>query len=482
MLCKHKDHSPKLINSSLFYYVTIVLLQFNISYGFEINIPFNYNLYIKKIDPLKIQGVQDYFLNQHLHLSLIDGMNFETDQYIAIENLQWKKNDLHITLKKDLKDSKGDPIGPIDLYYSLLRHLKRGGASHGSLSKMLVNCEDNKCISYDEKNIILKCKYREDITKLFTQINFAIIPFKSLNHELEIVDLTRTAGPYFLEKDNHELTLKKNKFYHFPYKNIPSKINLKQINEKDGLNGNLDKYDIIPAIHTYQTENLPKGYDLFESTDLSLNQITITENGINSFTIGERVYFESLIIELIKNTKINYHNQIYKKTSSYSLTEQEMSTIQLKKIDKIQKPKRKIRLATSQNRYPYWIKKLKHPLIEIFKVKSKDDLVKADGVLYTMDVSYDSPASFINYVLKSGTWGLYGNDSKEILNNFHLQTEKGQRVKIIKDTTKKIYEEVRMIPLFRDTYKTVYKKGFKINFSKNDANISLWFITKKDEQ
>lgn len=488
-----------------------------VSYGFKVSgenmlkiaTPFKFNE--KNIDPAFVRIVQDATLARALYSGLLE---YDKNGRIVLgvaTNYKINKNEIEFEIGKKVKLSNGDYLGVEDVEFTIKRNLIKNTTTHSKLKGFF--CREKEVVEIDkecsgirtdkEKNkitFILDNEAKIDsFISILTSHDMRIIPRKSVDKDLEIVNRKLVSGPYRLEnisKDRETLELAANENHYRFNSKISKKVMLKYVDipylEASFKNREID---VIPLFH-----KMP--LDLFEKLSLENNSfrtegiknmfLRFTKKGFEKFKPEERlalgnIFKQRYLSEVKMNKLFQRGSTIYPKLSEAYLSEKEIENLQTVIQVAIEKRKKsskiKIGLANSvyldlkksfYNDDNFEIVLLDKPILEL----NESDM--PDAYIESIDSTFTETSNLLVYALRMGLYGYTEKQANEIINNIYNERNPDKKVEIIKKIHEEILLEGRAIPFGHSPYVAISTKNWSLGFSKYFAATNIDEIVKND--
>lgn len=460
-----------------------------------------------KIDPSNVKTVQDATIARALYSGLLEYDKLGRIVLGAAEDFKVQGNEILFSLGKKVLLSNGEYLSAEDVEFTIKRNLIRNTSTHSNLRGFLCGAEiitslDKGCKGIDvqkEKNSIRFILENENKMEMFISIltshDLRIVPRKSVNTNLEIVNRKLVSGPYFLENissNAEEMEMRANR-NHFKMREKSAKsVVFKKIEyadlEKKFQN---NEVDVIPLFHNLNMDlfkELSKSNNSFKTEGIKNLFLCFTPKGFKRFTDEERFAIGHRFVE--KYLKFNKQSDlfvtgitIYPNLSEAYLNTEELFEIH-KKIElqkKKFKSKRKMKIALIKSTF----EKIKNEInlndnVELMILDKpiyqyKDDA--PDAYIETLDSTFTETANSMIYALRMGIYGYSSHDANEKIDKIYSEKSLEKKVEIIKKLHKEIIAEGRMISLGHAPYVAISKKSWSLDFSKYFAATNIEDIT-----
>ncbi len=497
--------------------ITIFLVMFSLLFSCtknkekklqEIKVSFPEIRNINDYDTANVQLATDYTVLEHLYTNLIT-LNSEGQlESVLAEKFGWEDEDtIYFQLKKDLKDSLGEPLTVEDVEISFKRLLILDKNSHGKLAGLL--SKDKSLKNLEEKHpsiktvpeqnkITIDLKNRSPfIFNLFTTIDYGIIPAKSIDpNKMNISNYKRTTGPYSFSSQKQDLSDLKFAIngHYVDYKDTyPKSIEL-ILSPTPQTTQNLvaeNKIDVIPTDDFISYSDLKKLHEdykdsfLHETRPLKLRFISFTKKGLSEFDLEQRRFLSHALRKAHAESqkgKIQPVVQFFPRFAEGSLSEVQEEELVSSYSQATKKPHRNFKIAI----YPTFLKIYQ----EIFKSLSfvefvpTEDIISyennspgVDAYIMSTDSGYHEDLSLFSYTISSGFLGHDQKTAQSIIDRYSLDPEKKSRIETLKNIHLESLTEAKVIPLSRSSYTALSFNGLKINFPVFFSNSHLWKIS-----
>lgn len=494
-----------------FLFVITVIIS---SYGFskvdgkmlKIATPFKFDK--KIIDPAFVRVVQDATLARALYSGLLEYDRNGRIMLGVASNYKIEKNKIEFELGKKTLLFNGEYLNVEDVEFTIKRNLIKNTTTHSKLKGFFYN--ENEKVQLDQPcSGILLDKSKNKITfildsenkidafiTVLTSHDMRIIPRKSTDKNLEIINYKLVSGPYRYEKlsdDGGELDLVANENHYKINKNVAKNVVLKFVETQKLEDSFLkNKIDVIPLFHKMPLElfeTLSLKHNSFKTEGIKNMFLRFTKKGFEKFNKEERLglgnRFKDEYLKLFINSKLFVPGiTIYPKLSEAFLSEGDLAELQNAINESINKLKthKKIKIGATPITYPSLKELFKtDPNIEIV-IMEKPILELAeqelpDAYVEAIDSTFTETSNLLIYALRMN---LYGHNEKEahaIINSIYDEKDQDGKLVIIKKVHKQILLEGRAIPFGHLPYVAISNEKWKLNFSKYFAATNLDEIT-----
>ncbi len=472
-------------------------------------VAFPENKSIENYDTSQIRLGSEYTLLEHLYSPILEFDNQGLLKSNIVEDFGWlDKTTIYLKVAKNLFDSKGDRLGVKDLYFTLKRlyvlNSSLGGHLYSFLKQgdiQLMSVEQpHPSIIKDEvkKRVLLKLKRRNHlIFSILTSIDYGLIPFKSLNLEkLSIADYSRTSGPFYFagETKKGQILLQKNAYWLSASSHQISSITLvPSMDTKSSIDligrGRVDLTttdDLGSSQSHYLASKKKKGLSFFQTKPLRLRLISLTEKGIQKFTLKERAYLFSQIKSTYQKNYdfghlVSRADQFFIRGAEGALAREDLSSVYLEiEKNKVKQLKDKSFVVAV---YPTFVSEFKKLFEELdfIKIVPSENFYdfkdkNFDAVIISTDSGLHQTYSLLSYTLGSGYFGLYGSEAKkQIVRLINLDSNK-ELVREVEEIHKKALSNCFFIPLSRSPYTILAREGLSSPIVSIYSNTKLWNV------
>ena len=463
-------------------------------------------------EPTNIHFDYEYIFLENVFSPLIEIDTKGTIQPGVAEKAEWIGDELHFTIRNNLKTQNGTPITADDVIFSLKRLLILSGNTHGNFKDLVCPTQELKSIEDDcpeikkvSNKVILVAKERKSfLLPMLAAIDFAIIPRASVDPKtLKITDLKETSGVYYVASDDGKghIELKLNPYHYHADKSIPQIVQLVPNNltvSGDSLKKlRENKVDHVMTIDTAKADellNFAKDHPEFEThMTMKIRNILLvfTKRGEKEFSNSERRYIGNNIRlafkEIFKDVPGHeQRDEFFPSLGDGGLNEEQQAKIIELNKDEGEKPKKRIKLGLIRrgNLEP-WIKPINKFLPEAdcyaetnapdFKTWAKDTDMPHAFIVGT-DTGFMEDINLISYSLNAGLLGLSKKERTQWLSDYMGTEEKKARMAKLRTLHFEALAKPVVVPLMSSPYAALVRKPWKFHLSQLYANNQLWLI------
>lgn len=480
-----------------------------------LRIAFPYDKDISFYEPTRIHLAPEYIFLENIYSPLIELDPKEGIPSAAIaEHYDWRSNELHLYIRKDLVTIDGHQITAYDAEFSLKRLLILASNTHGNFKSII--CPDDKIEKIEDKcdginvidkyHLVLETKGRKQfLAKMIAAIDFAIIPIESVDPvSLKIIDYRNTSGPFYVEKsdDIGNIELKANpKHYHYST-NIPQIVKLIPAVLSKGIssielysNNKVDHITTIDDIKANRIIDFSKNDSsafLHSSMNLRTFSIFFTEKGLRRLSRDERVSIGKLIRKsfepyFLEKSGYEKRHQLFPSFGDGGLNSQEMEVIDQVFDNNNIKITKNISITTIRvgavDEFQKLLKKYSNIKIKNGKVSdvfggNPNDDNFPDLFIGGPDVSFMEDVGLISYTVNAGLIGIKKENREEWLKNYMEVADKSERMQLLKAVHKKALLNAYLVPYASSPYVAILRKGWTSDLPEIVGNNLLWKITK----
>lgn len=451
------------------------------------------------IDNRKIIEANQYVLFKSLFSTLVtQDESGQLKPGIASE-FEINENKVVFRFGKKRLSSKGDLIDAEDAKISLIRQLRADTNSHGFLKSLLKrnghsgSFGDSIKVSPDGKELtvlVKKASYAKFLPSLFTSVDFAIIPKKSLDSDGGLIDLQNTSGAYFLLEDEKNLVFRINPHYfELTGREVPEIEFLVVERGQDPVslleNGKIDAIGTLVFIDPDQVIG-KNGMNLFETEPFRLKAVKFSYQAQKRIPLEQRLYFAVKLREA--HLKAFPPTEKYRETVSFfpdmaagGLTEMQQSEIS-EMYRSTSKPEHNVPLTVGVG------EAAKKVYSQIF---ANDDFVRyeefnlekalpetsaIDALLVDTDTVFNESISMISYNISMGNFGMTREEGEGWLENYMETEDQKERIAMLRDLHFRVLKEGRIVPVRQAPYFVVTRKGLQYEGSRFSASTDFWKI------
>ncbi len=478
-----------------------------------LRVAFPYAQPAKAYEPTKIYLGPQYIFLQNIFSPLVE-MSPKDAKIIGgvAEDFKWIGNDLHLTIRHDLKTASGIQITAEDVVLSLKRLIILSGNTHGNfkdlvcpgaeLKKFTENCSG---ISSKGNVVILKAGTKKSfLLPMLTAIDFAIIPKSSIDPKtLIIINYKETSGPYFVEQDSEKghLVLKANPFHYKYSKNIPQSIQLVPTTEQPEGSSLKDfadnKVDMITTIDSSKPEDVMRYAREQNDSNLHITMnirsyiLIFTERGLKELTqqqrhsIGKKVqtafrsvnenragyekseqFFPSFGDGALKETDLQDLRKQSEISSETRIPNLKMTLIRLGELKTLEEAfKKQIpNLDVSEGKNA--------PAFSVYKNKNEMPHMFIGGP----DTSFTEDISLISYTVGAGFFGMSKLEQTRWLTKYSSINDKDERMALLRKKHKEAILTGTLVPLMVSPYVALVRKPWTLELSQFFADNPLWLV------
>lgn len=479
-----------------------------------LRVAFPYDKEISFYEPTKIHLAPEYIFLENIYSPLIelnpkDGFPFGG----VAESFDWKEDELHLYLRKDLKTVDGHAITAYDAEFSLKRLLVMATNTHGNFKSVICPNDELKSIedhcdgivALDEYHLLLKVKGKKQfLAKMIATIDFAIIPKRSVDPKtLKIVDYRNTSGPFYVDKsdDKGNITIKPNPYHYHYNESLPSEIQLVPAVLSKGQNsldlfkeGKVDHITTIDDLKADKIIDYAKENDdsyVHASMDLRTFAVFFTEKGIRKFSPEERIAIgkelrAKLQEKFLQNSGYKKRHQLFMEVGDGGLSSEEMQDVERAYNDSTLQISKPLKISTVRvgdiADFEEALKDLSHVKIQSGKasdifggdVNSEDF---PDAFIGGPDVSFMEDVGLISYTVNAGVMGIAKDKRADWLKKYMQTEDKKERVELLKEVHKNALLKGFVVPYATTPYVALFRKGIKSELPSIIGNNLLWKIT-----
>lgn len=473
----------------------------------KLRMGFPYAVGISNYDPAFITSIYHCTILRSLYGRLV---RYNQDGLIVpdlAENFYWKDNNLFFEFGKKVLSFDGNMITAEDAAASLKRSIIFKRTGHGDLRNFLcpgkeLHHIDDECegIEVVDQKLILKPKklhYGPTLLTALENVDYSIIPKKTLNKSLKIVDYKNTSGPYFVgtDSDNGELKLQANTKHYLYSDKMPQEINLVPIVENNNiwdmyLSGKIDFISTgMLTLGTSANSVLSDKIDnsVHESIPISVQMLIFSSEAIKIFTAEQRVFVGNIILEVVKNKLKLYDAQptesFFTQNSNGGLSVYQELELKNRRSSH-QRPtfERPIEIGVSETRVEFLRGSLLDYKKEIKIVALKKSSIelkineRPHGIIFSNDSSWLEDLGLISYNLNQEIFKTTDMNKDQWIENYLNKEDKADRNKMLQDLHYENLINAYIYPLLISPYFAVIKKPWVFNMSTLYAGTELWNI------
>lgn len=496
----------------------IIVLAVLISYGFKtgdklmlkIATPFKFNE--KNIDPAFVRVVQDATLARAMYSGLLE---YDKNGRLVLgvaSNYKIDKNQIEFEMAPKVLLENGEYLGIEDVEFTVKRNLIKNTTTHSKLKGFF--CNNGEVVEIDKpcagitldrnKNKIIfvldSGAKLDSFVSMLTSHDMRIIPRKSVNKDLEIVDRKLVSGPYKLIKvsaSGEDLELAANKKHYRVSEKSAQSVMLKYVDasnlEKSFKNNEID---VIPLFHKMSLdlyEKLSVENNGFKTEGIKNMFLRFTKKGFENFNSNERLVlgniFKSEYLKLVKPNKLfNVGNTVYPKLSEAYLDESDLIGLNKKISESIMKFKssKKIKVGVLKTVHVEIQEAFEKNPNFIFQLLEKPimdlrDMELPDAYIESIDSTFTETSNLLVYALRMGLYGHSEVQANDIINELYNENDSDKKLDKIKKIHRDILYEGRAIPFGHSPYVSISNKKWNLGFSKYFAATNIDEITENDK-
>lgn len=495
----------KKIIASILY---LILLYPCYSFALQVSFP-GRDLDIETYDTAYIKTAHQYILLENIYSPLIEKDTRGNIISGVAEKFYWSGTDLIFEIRKDLKTAGGQIIGAKDVYTSFLRLFILNPNSHQFIKDILCGKKElrsiyEKCSHFfvEKNKIIIKAQTKKPfLLLLLNAASFSIIPQKSLDKNLKIINYHETSGPYYFEKklENERLIFKAN-INHYRYdKEMPQRLEF--IPSQNKTTGDIinelknKKLDLILTInnmhpdHLMQLSQKDMNYNLHQTMKIRNFSLVFTDRGLQSLSLEERFYLGGRVRKHFRkffSGKLGFEitGQFIQGFGHGSLSVDGLKEIQAKYQNKQDINLNKkiyinlFRLGTKIN----YSKILKNSYANIHigrgfpSVDKKDEESYPHAIISGVDTGqfFSEDIDFISYIVNAGYFGMTQNGRSKWLRDYIKIDSKNKRLKKLQELHFKALSAPVIVPMVASSYVALTRKEWSLNLSNFYANHQIW--------
>lgn len=484
------------------------------SYGFskvdgkmlKIATPFKFNE--KIIDPAFVRIVQDATLARALYSGLLE---YDRNGRIILglaSNYKIEKNKIEFELGKKTLLLNGEYLNVEDVEFTIKRNLIKNTTTHSKLKGFF--CNENEKIQLDQPcrgmvldkpnnkiTFVLDSENKVDaFITLLTSHDMRIIPKKSTDKNLDIINYKLVSGPYRFEnisESGEELELVANENHYKIKKGVAKKVVLKFV-EIQRLEDSFlkNEIDVIPLFHKMPLElfeALSSKHNSFKTEGIKNMFLRFTKKGFEKFNKDERLglgnRFKDEYLKKVVTSKLFTRGvTIYPKLSEAFLSEGDLKEVQTAINESINdlKTNKKIKIGATPVTFTILKESFKSDLnIEIIKMEKSilelSEKELPDAYVEAIDSTFTETSNLLIYALRMNLYGHSEKEASEIINSIYNEKDQDGKLVIIKNIHKQILLEGRAIPFGHLPYVAISNEKWKLNFSKYFAATNIDEIT-----
>lgn len=425
------------------------------------------------------------------------------------EAYRWDNEELHLTIRKDLKTVAGVPITAEDAEFSLKRLLTMPGNTHGNFRELLCGHTDLNSISdhcdgirSEGGDLILKTTPagKTFLLPMLVTLDFAIIPRGSVDPKtLKIVDFTNTTGPYYVAKDSEtgELELKANPNHYHYTKSMPQEIHFVPSTSSSLEAFKAGRVDYISTVDTARADEVIEfsrsNSEAVLHTTMNIRSfiLTFTRRGQKEispeqrFVLGKKIR-QALWDKLSGKNGYEKSMQFFPIFGEGALDQERMENVTRKFEVNSVSPSGPLRMALVRLGNPEaFVSAIKSaiPAIEAYDSPKNPNFMKFATIeeephliLSGPDTGFQEDIGLITYSLNAGYFGMTETERKAWLMRYMDTLEKADRIDQLKSLHESVISTPVIVPLLVAPYAAIARKPWRIGLSQLHANNQLWLI------
>jgi hypothetical protein len=425
------------------------------------------------------------------------------------EAYRWEGEELHLTIRKNLKTVTGVPITAADAEFSLKRLLTMPGNTHGNFRELLCGHNGLKSINdqcegirSEEGELILKTTAagKTFLLPMLVTLDFAIIPRGSVDPKtLKIVDFTNTSGPYYVAKDSEtgEMELKANPNHYHYSRTMPQEIHFvpSTTNSLEAFKaGRVDYISTVDAARADEViEFSHSNSEAVLHTTMNIRSfiLTFTRRGQREippeqrFALGQKIRM-ALWSALAGRNGYEKSMQFFPSFGEGALDQERMKKIGERFEAAGTAPGVPLRLALvrlgNTEKFVAAIRKAV-PEIDAYESPKNPNFMKFTNpdeepqlILSGPDTGFQEDIGLITYSLNAGYFGMTEAERKAWLVRYMDTLDKSDRIDLLKSLHESVLSTPVIVPLLVAPYAAIARKPWKIGLSQLYANNQLWLI------
>ena len=425
------------------------------------------------------------------------------------EAYRWKGEELHLTIRRNLKTVTGVPITAADAEFSLKRLLTMPGNTHGNFRELLCGHGELKSVSdqcegirVEGDELVLKTTAagKTFLLPMLVTLDFAVIPRGSVDSKtLKIVDFKNTSGPYYVAKDSEkgELELKVNPNHYHYSPSMPQEIHFvpSPSNSLEAFkDGRVDYISTVDAARADEVIEFSRSHSeatLHTTMNIRSFILTFTRRGQREippeqrFALGQKIRL-ALGKALAGKNGYEKSAQFFPSFGEGALGEERMKSVSAKFEDSHPLPSRALRLALVRlGNAETFVSAIKAsvPHVEAYESPKNPNFMKFASpeeepqlILSGPDTGFQEDIGLITYSLNAGYFGMTDSERKAWLVRYMDTLEKADRIDLLKSLHQSVLSNPVIVPLLVAPYAAIARKPWKIGLSQLYANNQLWLI------
>jgi len=475
-----------------------------------LRIAFPYAKPASAYEPALIHLAPEYIFLENVFSPLVE-MEPKKGEIVpgVAEAYRWEGEELHLTIRKNLKTVTGVPVTAADAEFSLKRLLTMPGNTHGNFRELL--CGHNGLKSVNDQCEGIRAEGGELVLKttpagktfllpMLVTLDFAIIPRGSVDPKtLKIADFTNTSGPYYVAKDSEtgELELKANPNHYHYSRTMPQEIHFVPSTSnslEDFKAGRVDYISTVDAARADEVIEFSRSNSeavLHTTMNIRSFILTFTRRGQREippeqrFALGQRIRM-ALWDALAGRNGYEKSMQFFPSFGEGALDQDRMQKIGAKFDAAGALPARPLRLALvrlgNAEKFVSAIKAAA-PEIDAYESPKNPNFMKFTNpedepqlILSGPDTGFQEDIGLITYSLNAGYFGMTEAERKAWLVRYMDTLEKADRIDLLKSLHESVLSTPVIVPLLVAPYAAIARKPWKIGLSQLYANNQLWLI------
>lgn len=464
-------------------------------------------------DPAKIHFAYEYLFLENVYSPLVEmDKNGNVVPGLA-ESYKWEGNNLHLTLRSDMKTADGHVITARDAEFSLKRLLVLASNTHGNFKDVVcpgitLKTVEEKCpgISVQGNTLVLNAGNKGDfLLPMLAAIDFAVIPQHAVDPAtLEMKDFTETSGLYRFESMMADGTIRliQNQNHYHAVQGVAKEVHLVQL-DRSIRNQALRLFENNEVDHV-MTSNMSQIEALLEyakkesssvnahaTMNIRTTHLVFTERGWRELSDQQRASIGAAVkgafTEIYKNrTGYEIANDFFPAAGAGGLDAEQEQMLGERKHDDKNASGIHFRLGLIKaGDLEEWSKPLQQvvPGAVIYREEGIPDLKsydKSDDVphafIASVDTGFREDIGLITHAMSAGYLGFTKEERAEWLTNYMQTPEKTDRMKKLRKLHYNVLAQSILVPLVVSPFVALARKPWRIELSPLYANNQLWLI------